>query len=90
MGPTDIEKRAMKGGTSHPDLSELPARVPRVAGAELVTKYYFQVSPRTLERWPIPWIVLNGRAHCETEALIAEAQRRLAKAPTIVGGKQVT
>jgi hypothetical protein len=88
MGLTNIQKRALKGGTSLPDLSEFPVWVPRVAGAKLVTDHYFQISPRTLERWPLAWRLLNGRAHCTTAELFAEAERRLASAPVVMGGRK--
>jgi hypothetical protein len=58
MGPTDVEERGLKGGVALPDLSQLPVRVPRDVGAELLTKYFFKTSPRTLERWPVPWRLL--------------------------------
>lgn len=88
MGLTDTERRAMKGGASLPDLSELPARVPRDAAAKLLTKHYFETSPRTLERWPLAWRLLNGKAHVETAELFAEAERRLSSAAAVMGGRK--
>lgn len=66
-----------------PMRDQLPVRVDRKTGAELVTKLYFRVSDRTLERWPLPWRRINGRAHVETSLLFAEAERRLADAPEV-------
>ena len=42
--------------------ASLPTRVPRSEAAALVTRYFFRVSPRTLERWPVVVTVVNGRA----------------------------
>ena len=88
MGMTDIEKRALKGGTARPDLSTLPVRVPRPEAADLVRQYDFEISPRSLERWPLAWRRLNGKAHCETAELFAEAERRLNEAAVMMGGKR--
>jgi hypothetical protein len=30
-----------------------------------------------LENWPLDWLVVNGKATCETEALFAAAQAKL-------------
>ena len=70
------------------DLANLPVRVPRDAAAELVKRYFFHISPRTLERWPLKWRLLNGRAHVETCELFAVAELRLVAAPVIAGGKR--
>ncbi len=64
-----------------------PKRVDRKVGAQLVTQHYFRVSPRTLECWPLPWQLINGRAQVETSKLFDEAQRRVDAAPSIMGGK---
>jgi len=88
MGMTDAEKALLRGGPALPDLSELPVRVPRDKGAELVTKYYFEVSPRSMERWPIGWRQVNGRAHGETAEIFAHAASMLAAAPVIMGGRR--
>ena len=89
MEVTEIERRALKGGAGPPNLSELPVRVPRDEAAKLLTRYYFETSPRTLERWALPWRLLNGKAHVETKTLFAEAERRLAAAPVVMGGQKV-
>jgi hypothetical protein len=90
MGLTTVEKRALSGGVFLPDLSELPIRVPREVAANLLTKYFFKTSARSLERWPLRWRNLNGRAHCETAELFAEAERRLNEAAVVMGGKRAT
>jgi hypothetical protein len=68
-------------------LKQLPPRVPRDQSAQLVSQHFFAVSHRTMERWPISWRLLNGKAHCETAELFAEAQRVLDEAPAIRSGK---
>ena len=62
-------------------LADLPPRVTRSVAAELVTRYFFHVSKRTLERWPLHWRVLGGKAHCETDELFDVAAKALADAP---------
>lgn len=88
MGMTDIEKRALRGDAALPDLSELPVRVSREAAAKLLSRYFFEVSPRSLERWPVAWRQLNGRAHGETAELFAHAESILAAAPVVMGGRR--
>lgn len=61
-------------------------RVDRRDGARLIARLHFPISPRTLERWPVNWRRVNGRALVETEELLAEAQRRVDSAPVIRGG----
>ena len=72
-----------------PNLADLPVRVDRETGAKLLSKYFFALSPRTLERWPLTWRRLNGKAHCETAELFAIADTILAKAPPLMGGRRV-
>ena len=66
--------------------SNLPKRVDRKRGAALITHFHFPISARTLERWPLQWRRVNGRALVETSELLAEAQRRLNDAPSVMGG----
>jgi hypothetical protein len=70
-------------------LANLPVRVPRDKGADLVTQYFFEVSARSLERWPLAWRRVNGRAHAETAELFQHAQRVLDKAPPTRAGRRV-
>ncbi|HME23712.1 MAG TPA: hypothetical protein VKI44_20700 [Acetobacteraceae bacterium] len=76
------------GRRPRPDLTELPVRLSRDTAAKLLSKYFFEVSPRTLERWPVAWRQLNGRAHAETADLFAYAESVLAGAPVIMGGRR--
>ncbi len=87
MGCAD--KKGAKAFTSGvPDLTTLPARVDRRAGAALVGRFYFPVSHRTLEAWPLSWRRVNGKAVCETAELFAAARVKLDAAPTIRGGRR--
>ena len=80
---------AMQGAiASTVDRTRLPVRVNRNAGADLVTRFFFPVSPRTLEAWPLTWRRVNGYAVCETAELFAVAQAKLDAAPPIRGGKR--
>jgi hypothetical protein len=64
----------------------IPVRTDRKRGAALVTLLYFPISPRTLEKWPVTWVRVNGKATTTTAELFAEAEARLAGAPRIRGG----
>ncbi len=75
-----------KGRNDAPLAVGLPKRVDRKAGAQLVSHMHFPISPRTLERWPLSWRRVNGRALVDTAELLAEAQRRVDAAPEIRGG----
>ena len=74
-------------GISKEILNGLPARVDRQSGAALISLHLFPISPRTLERWPLTWRRINGRALADTDELLAEAQRRVDEAPAIRGGQ---
>lgn len=66
----------------------LPVRVCRRTGAKIVTDKFFPISHRTLERWPLKWRRVNGRALVDTSDLLAEAQRRVDEAAEVMGGHQ--
>ena len=85
MAATDNPETLVPGPQN---FSEVPRRVDRKAGAALVTRYFFPVSPRTLEAWPLTWRRVNGYAVCETAELFAVAQAKLDAAPPIRGGKR--
>ena len=70
------------------DIPDLPARVDRGTGADLVTRRFFPVSPRTLEAWPLTWRHVNGKAVCATAELFAVAQAKLDAAPPVRGGRR--
>ena len=68
-------------------LKGMPARVDRRTGAALISYHFFPISPRTLERWPIAWRRINGRALANVSDLLSEAKRRVDIAPAIRGGQ---
>lgn len=72
---------------SKPDFAEVPRRVDRKASAELVTRHFFPVAPRSLEAWPLNWLHVNGKAVCETAELFAVAQAKLDAALASRDGK---
>jgi hypothetical protein len=67
---------------------DAPVRVTRAAAAELLSKHFFQVSPRTLERWPVAWRRLNGKAHVDTKELFEVAEQMLTAATPLAGGQR--
>jgi hypothetical protein len=72
---------------AEPDLEKLPRYGDRRQLAQIHEQYYGRISPRTLESWPLPWRISNGRAVAETRAFLIEAQRRFDAAPTVFGGR---
>jgi hypothetical protein len=57
-----------------------PVRMNRRQAAALVSQHFFQVAPRSLEKWPLTERFINRRVMLETRELVAEAERRLAAA----------
>lgn len=47
----------------------------------------FPVSPRTLESWPVPTRLVNGKATFDTAELLAFARSKLDASPAIQGGR---
>jgi hypothetical protein len=68
-------------------LKELPLHVNRRTGAELITKYLFPVSHRSLEAWPVSSRFVNRQAVIETEELFKQAYAKFAAAPLVKGGR---
>lgn len=66
--------------------ANLPRYVDRQRAAELVTHFYFRVSPRSLERWPLIGKVLNGRLTFPTADVLRIARERMDAAPAVKGG----
>jgi len=58
--------------------------------AEIVSRYFGKISPRTFERWPLTWRKVNGRNITPVPDLLAEAKRRYEAAPLIRGGSSGT
>jgi len=66
----------------------LPPRVGRRDAAMLVKRHFFPVSHRTLERAPLTWRHVNGKALVETAELFQWARAKLAEATPIRGGRR--
>jgi hypothetical protein len=90
--PEDVAKlirQAMRDAIDAvPDLDTLPRRVDRRAGASLVTRFFFPVSPRTIEAWPLATRLVNGKALIETSELLRFAMGKLEAAPAVRGGRR--
>lgn len=56
--------------------------------AKRITEELYVVSARSLERWPLVWRLVNGKAVTNEEEGMAEARRRLKEAPAIRGGRR--
>ena len=69
-------------------LENQPRRVDRKLGADLVSFFFFPISSRTLESWPLNVTLVNGHATVETAELFAAAQAKLDAAPTVRGGRR--
>ena len=68
------------------DLDQLPTYATRETLAQIGTRYYFPISPRTIrERWPLIWYEANGRLVARVADFVAEAQKRLDDARVVVG-----
>lgn len=65
-----------------------PPRVDRQAGAALLLAALgIRVSPRTLEGWPVPSALVNGRATYGTSELLAHGRAMLDGTPCVRGGR---
>jgi hypothetical protein len=69
-------------------LAKYPPRVTRVHAAEIVCENCFEVSPRTIESWPIRRVLVNGRAHLQTREVLEHAFAKLRAAPVVMGGRR--
>lgn len=71
-----------------PLAAHLPPRIARRDAAPILYAVLgFPVSPRTLESWPVPTRLVNGKATFDTAELLAYARSKLDEAPTIQGGR---
>jgi hypothetical protein len=59
----------------------------RDEAAAMLSRHFFPISKRTLERWPLAIRRVNGRALYETEELIALAQAKLDAAQPVMSGR---
>ncbi len=70
------------------DPANPPPRVDRQAAAALLyAQLGLQVSPRTLEAWPLPTRQLNGRATFDTAELLAHGRAMLDGSPSVRSGR---
>jgi hypothetical protein len=69
------------------DITGLPPRARRQAQANALKAQGFDVSPRTLERWPVTVIKVNKKALLDTAETFAHAQKMLDAAPIVRGGR---
>ena len=69
-------------------LDVLPKHSDKRDGAEVISKHLFKVSHRTLERWPLEWRHVNGKAVTPTAELLLEAWRRFSTGPVVKSGQQ--
>ena len=82
--------RASNRRTFQPTLDPAnpPPRVDRKAAAALLYALLgLQVSPRTLETWPLPTRLVNGRATLATAEVLAHGRAMLDGAPSVRGGR---
>jgi hypothetical protein len=69
------------------DLSGQPVMLNRKAAAALITRLFFPVAAKTLERWPVAVRHVNGRAMIDTREIVAFAAAKIAAAPVFAGGQ---
>ena len=70
------------------DTARPPPRVDRaMAAVLLLARLGLRVSPRTLEGWPLPTRLVNGRATLDTAELLAYGRKLLDGSPNVRGGR---
>ncbi|MFL5257590.1 MAG: hypothetical protein ACJ8AI_32860 [Rhodopila sp.] len=78
MPPTPNRRRP---AALPPDVEKLCASCPpmldRHGAARVISQHFFQISPRTLQSWPLATVRLNGRAHAETRAWLEHAAQMM-------------
>ncbi len=87
MKPFDLKSHESSSIPTAPpeiDLAALPRCVDRRAAAEIITRYFFPVSHRTIESWPLVARRVNGRALYDTAALLAFAKSKVDAVPAIM------
>lgn len=66
-----------KDGTACPETSRIPSLLDKREGARFVSQFYFDVTFRALERWPLRAIVVNGSRRWYTRDLMEFARNRI-------------
>ena len=69
-------------------LASAPANADRRVAADLITRHFFPVSHRSLETWPVPVRLVNGRAVTPTAIWFQLAHAKLEAAPVLMGGRK--
>jgi hypothetical protein len=69
-------------------LEQAPVFVDRRSGAELISDNLFPVSHRSLEVWPLPTRLVNGRIVVPTAKLLEIAFAKLNAAPVVMSGRR--
>jgi len=69
-------------------LETLPEYQDRRDAAKTICGQLFKVSHRSLEVWPVPTRIVNGRASGKTADWLREAWRRTNSGPLVMGGRQ--
>lgn len=64
-------------------LSQYREHLTREEAADAITRHFFPIKRRTLERWKVPVTHLNGKACLATRDVFEEAQRRVDAAACI-------
>lgn len=85
LGMFKMAKPTLPAATNLPP--DLPVRADRRRLSDLLTRHRFPVAARTLERWPLTWTSVNGRALAEVAEAFAVADDMLARAPRLRTGK---
>ncbi len=67
------------------DQNNLPDRMDRRMAAAVISRYYFPIKPRSLEKWPVRWCLVNGKALAETKEILAFAATMLSNAVSLRG-----
>jgi hypothetical protein len=74
---------------AEPLADQIPLRfASRPQLAQIHQRYYGPASPRTFERWPLHWRIVNGWSVADVAEFLAEAERRFRSVPVLAGGRR--
>lgn len=60
----------------------LPIYINRRKAAEVISRHYFPLSHRSLEKWPVKYLNVNNKALVETNEILSIAYKKLELALT--------
>jgi hypothetical protein len=63
-------------------IDAMPKKIDRPDGADLVTKYVFPTTAKTVKSWPLPWECPNGKAVAPPAMYLAYALLKARRAST--------